>query len=66
MTNDEKLIALQSCVFEPNCCVTGFQTEECFEPNGNCTVRLYFANGLVMGTLYGTKRTTQEATADTA
>ena len=48
MTNDEKLNALLGCVYTSNCCVTGFQTEPCFEKDGNATVRLYFANGLVM------------------
>lgn len=43
MTTEEKLIALQGCVFTPNCCVTAFQASEWGE-----TVRLILANGLVI------------------
>jgi hypothetical protein len=42
MTNTEKLIALQSCVYGP-CTVTGFQATEWGE-----TARLYLSNGLVL------------------
>jgi hypothetical protein len=43
VTNEEKLVALQSCVFTPNCVVSGFQVEEWGEG-----VRLFFANGVVL------------------
>lgn len=43
MTNTEKLNALLGCVYTPNCCVTGFQSEAWGKK-----AKLFLSNGLTL------------------